>query len=135
MSGSIKPPLPLPEERAGEVDQLMNPLMSMFMNQIRLQKLACDIDVPTDDPNMFYLHATACMVELSEAIQSDNRWKHMLGGKRPERVAPLEKLDELVDAMHFLLNAVLYSGFSYTQFVKAFFEKGKVNIERQSGQQ
>lgn len=131
MSEKQKPRQHRQGERVDEVNQWMNPLLTMFMKQMQLQKIACNIDTPVDDPDMFYLHATACMVELAEAIQSDSRWKHMIGGKRPPNVDQEAKLDELIDAMHFLLNSVLYSGFSYVQFVEAFFKKGKVNLERQ----
>lgn len=107
-------------------------LQAMFDKQIALQSMACNAIVPKDDPDSFYLHATACIVELSEAIQCDNRWKHMLGGKRKERVDSNAKLEELVDAMHFLINSALYSGFTCQEFAKAFFDKGKVNVERQT---
>lgn len=108
-----------------------NPLFAMFSKQKALQSLACGYDLPKDVPHAFYLHSTACIVELSEAIQCDTRWKEMIGSKRPPKVNGAAKLEELVDAMHFLLNAVLYSGYDYEDFVKAFFEKGKINVERQ----
>lgn len=116
---------------AAEVDIAINPLLQMFLKQSSLQEMACGAKLPADMPDQFYLHATACMVELAEAIQNDSRWKHMIGGKRKPEVNHSDKLEELVDAMHFLLNAVLYSGFSYSEFVKAFFDKGKVNVARQ----
>lgn len=109
----------------------------MFRDQKQLQKLAMDknLNLPSDMPLLFYMHATACMVELAEAIQMDTRWKASIGSKRPLSVNKEGKLLELVDAMHFLINAVLYSGFSYQNFVEAFFKKGKVNVERQNGNQ
>nr|DAJ99866.1 MAG TPA: NTP-PPase-like protein [Caudoviricetes sp.] len=106
-------------------------LREMFEKQISFQKLACGIDVPEDLPDKFYLQTTACIVELCEAIQTDNRWKVLIGGKRKEKNNNADKLDELVDAMHFLINAVLYSGFSYEEFVEAFKEKNIRNIKRQ----
>lgn len=108
-----------------------NVLKEMFEKQITLQNIACNTVVPNDNPEQFYLHTTACIVELCEAIQTDNRWKTMIGGKRKEKNDRDEKLYELVDAMHFLINAVLYAGFSYEDFVDAFMSKNKVNVERQ----
>lgn len=129
----LKKPSQQPAEAVvDEIDIAINPLLQMFLKQAALQKLACGTQVPEDMPEQFYLHATACIIELSEAIQDDTRWKQMIGSKRPPFVDKEGKLEELVDAMHFLINAVLYSGFSYTEFVKAFFEKGKVNVSRQN---
>ena len=41
-----------------------------------------------------------------------------------------EKLDELVDCMAFLVNAILYSGFSAEEFSEAFRNKNIKNFER-----
>lgn len=108
-------------------------LFEMFEKQKQLQKLAYNeqTDLPQDRPNLFYTHTTACIVELSEAIQCDTRWKEMLGSKRVPVTDSEAKLEELVDALHFLINAVLFSGYDYEEFVAMYFKKGKVNVNRQ----
>ena len=120
-----------PNPCEGVLADLPNPLLEMFLRQQKMQAIALNEMVPKDSPVQFYLHATACMVELGEAIQCDTRWKTLIGGKRPAHVDEEDKLEELVDAFHFLINAFLFSGFGYADLVRVFDRKWAANIARQ----
>ena len=107
-----------------------NDFKMIFDNQIQLQKKALGKNLPEDDPQQFYLHSTACTIEIGEAIQEDNRWKKMMGSKREVKLDKQAKLEELVDAQLFLVNSILFSGFTYEEFIEAYNKKMKINLER-----
>lgn len=106
-------------------------LKKMFENQIKLQKHMLNMDLPNDVPEQFYMHCNACNTELQEAIQEDNRWKKMFGNVRAEKLNKDAKLEELVDAQLFLINAVLYSGFDVNDFYNAYQKKFEIVKQRQ----
>lgn len=105
-------------------------LKEMFEKQKKLQKQFLDVDLPQDIPEQFYMHAMAANVEISEAVQEDNRWKKCLGGKLNIKLNNEAKLEELVDAMHFIINSVLFSGFDYEDFVKSYEIKNNKNFNK-----
>lgn len=108
----------------------MSEFRKIFENQMKLQEIALNTKLPIDNPEQFYLHATASSIELAEAIQEDNRWKKLMGGKRKLRLNKEAKLEELVDAQLFLINAIMFSGFNYDEFVSKCYAKHEVNLER-----
>lgn len=107
-----------------------NDFKLIFDNQKKLQKKALNVELPVDDPQQFYLHSTACTIEIGEAIQEDNRWKKMMGSKREIKLDKKSKLEELVDAQLFLINSILFSGFTYEEFMEAYNNKMNINLER-----
>lgn len=110
----------------------MDRLAEMFERQKQLQAMALGIITPVDNAELSFLSMSACMVEIGEAIQCDSRWKHMLGGKRKDACDSAAKLEELVDAQHFLINAVLLSGFDVNEFFSKFIAKNDLNKKRQT---
>lgn len=112
------------------MEKNVDTLKIMFESQASLQKKALGLELPLDEPKQFYLHATACSIELGEAIQEDNRWKKMMGSRREQKLNREAKLEELVDAQCFLINSILYSGYTFEEFVEAYKNKNKINNER-----
>lgn len=67
--------------------------------------------------------------EISETIQKLNFkvWK-----AQKKNIDKKEILEELCDALHFLIQAVILLGFSADDFFKAYEKKNEINHQRQS---
>lgn len=109
----------------------MKTMMKMKMNdifemQIKLQKEMFDYDLPNDSIEDFKYSLLALIGELGEVLEADKRWKNVRKGVNNRE----EKLDELSDCMAFLINMILFSGFTCEEFCEAFYKKNKRNFER-----
>ena len=105
--------------------------MFEFQKQLQLAHNRHLKAVPFDDPELCWTHISAAMYELAEAVQEDNRWKTLItDGKIKVRYDREAKLEELTDAMHYLINAVLLSGCDIQEFVDTYVRKNKTLIER-----
>lgn len=76
--------------------------------------------------------AHECMHELFEA-------NHLLKNSKTHRITDVKDFDresykeELVDALHYFLGIVIYSGISVDELHEAFMKKGQINVERLRG--
>lgn len=102
-------------------------VQELFDLQSHLQNIMFDKKLPTDSIEDFKYSILALISELGEVLDADRRWKNVR--KKPLE-EPDKKLDELCDCMAFLINAILYSGFSSKQFIVAFLTKNYKNIKR-----
>ena len=98
----------------------------MLQMQIALQYRMFGNELPSDSVEDFKYSILGLIGELGEALEADTRWKNC----RQKGYKKEEKLDELVDCMAFLLNAILYSGFNTIEFVEAFKKKNHKNFQR-----
>lgn len=73
-----------------------------------------------------------CVAELFEAgVELRNSKRH-----RATEINEFNRdafLEELVDAMHYLVGVAICSGFTADQFHEAYMKKGKINIDRING--
>ena len=83
-------------------------------------------DGPIDSVEDFHYSITSLVAEIGEVLTADKRWKNV----RNAYFEKDEKLEELVDCMAFLINAVLYSGFDSETFYNAFAKKNVINMNR-----
>ena len=97
-----------------------------FMMQETLQKKMFGYEVPTDSVESFKYSILSLVGEIGEVLEADKRWKNI----RNEQYDRNNKLDELVDCMAFLINAILFSGFSEKEFSIAFKQKFLYNLRR-----
>lgn len=114
-----------------------NKLEKMFELQKKLQSIIEGIDdLPKDMPKIAHDNFSHLVSEASEIFQLDDRWKSW---KKNHKFNPKDaydqqqKLEEIVDAFHCLINIALYSGFSSTDVFEAFILKNEINVKRQKG--
>lgn len=101
-------------------------LSKMFNMQSKLQAAMFGYDLPSDSVEDFKYSVLALIGELGEVLEADKRWKNIRNYKYDRE----GKLDELVDCMAFMLNMILFSGFTVEEFTKAFVTKNNRNFER-----
>lgn len=101
-------------------------LIELFEMQKSLQSQMFGKETPIDSVEDYHYSMTALVSEIGEVLSADKRWKNA----RNSYYSREEKLEELVDCMAFLINAILYSGYTSDEFYKAFVEKNKKNFER-----
>ena len=101
-------------------------LTELFEMQKDLQGQMFGKETPIDSVEDYHYSMTAMVSEIGEVLSADKRWKNA----RNSYYSREEKLEELVDCMAFLINAILYSGYTPDEFYKAFVEKNKKNFER-----
>ena len=116
------------EESESTIHVQKNNLKNMFDMQEELQAKMFDklTDGPIDSVEDFHYSITALVAEIGEVLTADRRWKNA----RNAYFEKDEKLEELVDCMAFLINAVLYSGFDSETFYNAFAKKNVINMNR-----
>lgn len=105
-------------------------LTKMFELQKQFQKNLTGIDVPKKDYTQLNYTVTALVGEIGEVLQADKNWKCWKRTKDLE-VDNEALLDEVVDVFHFVINMALYLGFDSEDIKRKFFEKNKINFERQ----
>lgn len=105
-------------------------LNRMFILQMHLQNVMFNKKLPVDSVEDFKYSILGLLGELGEVLEADKRWKNVRSGICNRE----NKLDELVDCMAFLINAILYSGFTADEFGKAFEKKNIKNFERIKGE-
>lgn len=98
----------------------------MLERQSKLQKAMFGHELPNDSIEDFKYSLLALIGELGEVLEADSRWKNV----RIKGYDKEAKLDELVDCMAFLLNMILFSGYTSEEFTNAFIKKNKKNFER-----
>lgn len=98
----------------------------LFELQAKLQECMFETILPTDSVEDFKYSILALIGELGEVLDADRRWKNIRKGAYDREA----KLDELVDCMAFLLNAILYSGYTPEEFEKEFKRKNAKNFIR-----
>ena len=106
-------------------------LVQMFEKQKEFQKLLTGIELPKKDYTQLNYTMTALIAELGEVLQADKNWKNWKRTK-DANVDREALLDEVVDVYHFIINMTLYLGFDANDVINKFFEKNKVNFERQN---
>lgn len=118
------------EELKNKVERLelsdSDKLTELFEMQKNLQGQMFGKETPIDSVEDYHYSMTALVSEIGEVLSADKRWKNV----RNSYYSREEKLEELVDCMAFLINAILYSGYTPDEFYKAFVEKNKKNFER-----
>lgn len=118
------------EELKNKVERLelsdSDKLTELFEMQKNLQGQMFGKETPIDSVEDYHYSMTALVSEIGEVLSADKRWKNA----RNSYYSREEKLEELVDCMAFLINAILYSGYTPDEFYKAFVEKNKKNFER-----
>lgn len=78
-----------------------------------------------------YNSATAAMVEIGEMLQEDTRWKAFTtGSKKPPHTDREAFIEELSDAIIYLINTGIYAGFSAEDLQKSIDAKIEKNYER-----
>ena len=98
----------------------------LFELQQKLQNTMFQVETPVDSVEDFKYSILALIGELGEVLDADRRWKNIRKGAYNREA----KLDELVDCMAFLLNAILFSGYSAEEFEKEFKKKNEKNFIR-----
>ena len=98
----------------------------MLERQSKLQKVMFGYELPNDLIEDFKYSVLGLIGELGEVLDADSRWKNV----RIKGYDSNAKLDELVDCMAFLLNMILFSGYTSEEFANAFIAKNKKNFER-----
>lgn len=101
-------------------------VFDLFEAQKELQAEMFGYKLPEDSVEDFKYSVLALIGELGEVLEADKRWKNVRTGEARKE----EKLEELVDCMAFLVNMILFSGFSSDEFVEAFMKKNQKNFER-----
>ena len=101
-------------------------MAELFELQAKLQECMFENTLPTDSVEDFKYSILALIGELGEVLDADRRWKNIRKGTYNREA----KLDELVDCMAFLLNAILYSGYTPEEFEKEFKKKNAKNFVR-----
>ena len=104
-------------------------LVQMFNKQKEFQKLLTGVELPKVDYTQLNYTMTALLAELGEVLQADKNWKNWK--KTKTEVNREDLLDEIVDVYHVIINMTLYLGFDANDVINRFFEKNKVNFERQ----
>lgn len=95
-----------------QLDMMKNGLYESF----RSQK---DNHLPIDDVRLFSYHIQQLMSEIGEVLEADKRWKNARNDKFDKKA----KLEELCDCMIVLINVILFSGFSFDEFMEALKKK------------
>ena len=87
---------------------------------------------PEKRRDMFIRMLFAAIDELAEAGDEVNRWWKK-GHKEPEALENKKEaiLEELIDALHFYLGALLILGADGKDVAEAYLKKNKVNFDRQ----
>ncbi len=87
---------------------------------------------PEKKRDMFVRVLFAAIDELAEAGDEVNRWWKK-GYKEPEALENKREdiLEEMIDALHFYLGALLILGVDGGDVVDAYLKKNKVNFDRQ----
>ena len=98
----------------------------LFELQQKLQNTMFQVETPVDSVEDFKYSMLALIGELGEVLDADRRWKNIRKGAYNREA----KLDELVDCMAFLLNAILFSGYSAEELEKACKSKNEKNFIR-----
>ncbi len=120
------------EEKAKKIQEGMDALLSL---QRRFQE-EHGFDFwklpPEKRRDMFIRTLFACMDELAEAGDEVNRWWKK-GHSEPEALDRKKDaiLEEMIDALHFYLGALLVLGADGKAVADAYLKKNKVNFERQ----
>ena len=102
-----------------QLDMMKNGLYESF----RSQK---DNHLPIDDVRLFSYHIQQLMSEIGEVLEADKRWKNARNDKFDKKA----KLEELCDCMIVLINVILFSGFSFDEFMEELKKKQEVVGER-----
>lgn len=102
-----------------QLDMMKNGLYESF----RSQK---DNHLPIDDVRLFSYHIQQLISEIGEVLEADKRWKNARNDKFDKKA----KLEELCDCMIVLINVILFSGFSFDEFMEALKKKQEVVGER-----
>lgn len=101
-------------------------LENIFKNQIELQKIAFNKELPKHEPELISYFALGLMSEVGEVLQTDKTWKPFHKGTVDKDAT----LEELADCWLFLINLCLAEGFNYKEIKKAISEKQAVVFER-----
>ena len=113
----------------------MGDLKDLYEKQVKLQeRIGCQLEFLTDQgkekwtkENILAIHA-----ELGELLEWIN-WKHWKKTKveyTPERIMELQM--EIIDIFHFWLNLCIIWGMTPDKIVGHYYEKNKINHERQN---
>lgn len=78
---------------------------------------------------MIYKMITAAIQELAESIQVMKNWKDWKLSEIPTDVEHFK--EEMVDALHFFIEALVFSGVTPEELYELYFKKHKVNQFRQ----
>jgi len=101
-------------------------MKNIFKNQIELQKIAFNKELPKHEPDLVSYFALGLMSEVGEVLQADKTWKPFHKGAVDKNAT----LEELADCWLFLINLGLAEGFNYKEIKEAISEKQKVVFER-----
>ena len=65
-------------------------------------------------------------------IEETMEYLNSIGYKawRPSPLPRERQLEELVDILHFVLELIIYSGFTLEEIVAAYWEKSSINLDR-----
>lgn len=102
-----------------QLDMMKKGLYESFMSQK-------DNHLPIDDVRLFSYHIQQLMSEIGEVLEADKRWKNARNDKFDKKA----KLEELCDCMIVLINVILFSGFSFDEFMEELKKKQEVVGER-----
>jgi dimeric dUTPase (all-alpha-NTP-PPase superfamily) len=75
----------------------------------------------------FRINMLAIIVELSESLQ-ETAWKPW---KKQQETDYKKLKEELVDALHFMLNLFIFAGMNAEDIFNEYMKKNKVNFKRQ----
>ena len=106
-----------------QMDIQLDMMKNGLYESLRSQK---DNHLPIDDVRLFSYHIQQLMSEIGEVLEADKRWKNARNDKFDKKA----KLEELCDCMIVLINVILFSGFSFDEFMEALKKKQEVVGER-----
>lgn len=101
----------------------------IFEKQKCFEKYMTGNNYPIDDPVMMERHLSSAVWEIGEITKCDERWKNWKKNHRP--VLRQDKLEEFADVMIFLMNALMYSGFTMQDLCLSINDKIDKNFSRQ----
>lgn len=80
-----------------------------------------------ENVSLFRQNILHLFAEVGEVLQADQRWNWERIKKENNKE---EKLIEFTDVMACLVNSILYSGFTYSEFMIAYLKKSHINKRR-----
>ena len=98
----------------------------MFLLQKEFQKLLTGKKLPIDSLEDYQYSMLHMMCEMGEVLKADSRWKNNKGREYNKK----EKLTEIVDLLHFVINLALFSGFDWDEVSAEFYRKNKINFSK-----
>lgn len=107
----------------------MKNIFDIFDDQLKLQK---GLGIDTDKQNIlqWYNSLTAAIIEISEALAEDTRWKAFMGSNKLPHISRTNVIEETADTLLYLMNSCVFYGISFAELLEVVADKQERNIKR-----